>query len=517
MFGYDQGVMSGIIGADNAFGRYFNSPDANAQGNITALFDRDEQIGAVVGAILSFNIGEILGRRRMIMLAGSVLIIGTVILASSTIVGQLISGRIITGVGMGINCATSPVYLGECCPPKNRGAILSIQGLISIAGMLLGKSCLLSPQIKASTNNNKQAYWLDFGTSFYETDFQWRFPLAFQGFFAICLIIQVIGLPESPRWLVMKDRNQEAQAVLAALHNLPEDHTEVQLSLQEIHTAQELVSRGGPFHYKELFTGGKLQNWRRTALTVGIMIMQQFTGANMINYYAPVVYQNTMKISRHTSLILGGCTAVSYLIGSFISLFTTDYLGRRLVLMWSSAGLSMCFAVASILLSFGTVGAAYGAAAMIFLFQTFLGIGWHPVAWFYPSEINTTRLRGRATAITAASNWMTTFVVVKITPIAIGQYYYMCNSRYPNIGWKTFIIFAVLNALWIPIIYCFFPETKGLSLEDIDHIFEKGGITGGVLTSKGGRTVMPNQHRQEVGLEIEGKGLGGPSVIHVES
>lgn len=140
------------------------------------------------------------------------------------------------------------------------------------------------------------------------------------------------------------------------------------------------------------------------------------------NYYAPVVYQGTMKISRHTALILGGCTGVAYLIGSFISLWTTDFFGRRLVLMWSSAGLSMCFILATILLSLDSVSAAYGAAAMIFLFQTFLGIGWHPVAWFYPTEINTTRLRSRAMAITSASNWMTTFVVVKITPIAIGRY-----------------------------------------------------------------------------------------------
>ncbi|KAL3458228.1 general substrate transporter [Aspergillus heterothallicus] len=468
VFGYDQGVMSGIIGADNAFGRYFDNPGPDAQGNITALFD----IGAVVGAVLAFIVGDKLGRRKTIMLAAATLIIGTVILASSTTVAQLIAGRIITGVGMGINCATSPIYLGECCPPKHRGAILSIQGLVSIAGMLL-------------------AYWLDYGMSFYETDFQWRFPLAFQGVFAIALIVTVIPLPESPRWLVLKDRHSEAQRVISDLHDLPEDHEDVQLSLQEIHTAQELASRGGPFSYKELFSGGLLQNWRRTALTVGIMVMQQFTGANMINYYAPVVYQTTMGISRHTSLILGGCTGIAYLIGSFIALYTTDYLGRRLVLMWSSAGLSMCFIIASILLSIGTVSAAYGAAAMIFFFQAFLGIGWHPVAWFYPAEINTTRLRSRAMSITAASNWMTTFVVVKITPIAMDK-----------IAWKSFIIFAVLNALWIPIIYFFFPETKGLSLEDIDYVFEKGGITGGVFGAKGGRTVVPNQHRlQQAGVK----------------
>ena len=126
------------------------------------------------------------------------------------------------------------------------------------------------------------AYWLDYGTSFYETDFQWRFPLAFQGVFASLLGLLVIGLPESPRWLVLKDRAAEAKSVLAALHDLPEDHPDVQLSLLEIQTAQELASRGGPFHYSELISGGKLQNWRRTTLTVVIMIMQQFTGESAL-------------------------------------------------------------------------------------------------------------------------------------------------------------------------------------------------------------------------------------------
>lgn len=81
---------------------------------------------------------------------------------------------------------------------------------------------------------------------------------------------------------MLKDRGQEAQKVISDLHDLPEDHPDVQINLQEIYTAQELASQGGPFSFKELFGGGKLQNWRRTALTVVIMIMQQFTGANMM-------------------------------------------------------------------------------------------------------------------------------------------------------------------------------------------------------------------------------------------
>ena len=87
---------------------------------------------------------------------------------------------------------------------------------------------------------------------------------------------------------------------------------------------------------------------------------------------------------------------------------------------------------------------------------------------------------------------MCVFTVVQITPIAIG-----------NIGWRTFIIFACFNALWVPIVYVFFPETNGLELEDIDHLFDKGGLTGGVWSSKGGRTVEPGGHARDAGLQNE--------------
>ena len=176
--------------------------------------------------------------------------------------------------------------------------------------------------------------------------------------------------------------------------------------------------------------------------------------------------------------------------------------------MVSSVGLCSCFALAAGLLSIGSQSAAYGATAMVFLFQIFLGIGWLPIPWFYPSEVTTTRIRSKGQAIGSFINWMCVFTVVQITPIAIN-----------NIGWKTFIIFACFNALWVPIVWCFFPETNGLELEEIDHLFDKGGITGGVFSSKGGRTVQPKRHVGELDGEgdleaepkeievVEGKGL----------
>ena len=239
---------------------------------------------------------------------------------------------------------------------------------------------------------------------------------------------------------------------------------------------------------------------------------------NRINYYAPVVYANAMGLSRNLSLILGGATSLTYLIGSIIPLWVMDRFGRRPLLMLSASGLCLCFSLAAILLSVGTLGTAYGATAMVFLFQLFLGIGFLPIPWFYPSEVTTTRIRSRGQAFAgyvpsspsqennthptnilshSFINWMCVFTVVQITPIAIA-----------SIQWHTFIIFAVFNACWIPIVYAFFPETAGLQLEDIDHIFESGGITGGVLKAKGGRTVEPGYHASHPNLEGLRKDLG---------
>ncbi|KAF7557391.1 hypothetical protein G7Z17_g640 [Cylindrodendrum hubeiense] len=460
-----RGVMSGIIGADNRFGRDFNQPDASMQGNIVALYD----IGCVVGSILAYFIGEKLGRRMMLISGGTIMIIGTAILASSTTIAQLIVGRIVTGIGNGMNSSTAAVYQSECSPALHRGALLTLEGVVTILGLCI-------------------AYWLDYGTSFTDSPLQWRFPLAFQAVFAVCLVIQVIGLPESPRWLVQQDRHEEARGVIAALRDLPELDPQVEIAFLDIQLAVSEESAGGPFRYQELFTGGEIGNFRRILLTIGIQLMQQFTGANMINYYAPIVYQKTMGISRNLSLILGGCTSLTYLVGSIIPVFLIDRLGRRSLLMISSMGLAGCFCIAAGLLSSGNLTAAYAGVAFIFIFQLFLGVGWLPVPWFYPAEINTTRLRSRAAAISSGWNWMSVFAVVKFTPIAI-----------ESIGWRTFIIFAVLNTIWIPIIYCFYPETKGLELEDIDLIFAQGGITGGVWSNRG-YTVKYNQHAEAAGL-----------------
>lgn len=328
---------------------------------VTSIYD----IGCAVGCLFAFFYGHRFGRKKMIIAGGSIMIIGTIILGSSYSVAQFLVGRIVTGLGNGINSSTVPTYQSEMANSKNRGRLLSAQGTVTIIGLCI-------------------AYWLDYGLSFVQTPIQWRLPISFQAFFAICLVLQMIPLPETPRWLCEQDRREDAAEVLTRLQlDATEPHAvlTVDQSLLEIETAIAIESAGGPFRYRELLSGGKIQNLRRMILCGLVNIQQQFTGANMINYYAPVVYQNAMNLSRNTSLILGGCTSIVYLVGSFIPLWSMDRFGRRASLMTSASGLSFCFVMVSILLSIGSQSCAYGATAFVFIFQLFLGVGYLPVPW----------------------------------------------------------------------------------------------------------------------------------------
>lgn len=190
------------------------------------------------------------------------MVIGTIILGSSYSTAQFLVGRIVTGLGNGINSSTVPMYQSEMAHPEVRGRLLSAQGTVTIVGLCI-------------------AYWLDYALSFVNSPAQWRFPISFQAFFAACLVLQMLPLPDTPCWLCEQDRRDEAAEILARLQlEQPADESapEVVLLRREIETAIELESKGGPFRYRELLAGGKVQNLRRMILVGLVNVQQQFTG-----------------------------------------------------------------------------------------------------------------------------------------------------------------------------------------------------------------------------------------------
>ncbi|CAL5867988.1 uncharacterized protein PFLUO_LOCUS2211 [Penicillium psychrofluorescens] len=457
LFGYDQGVLSGIIGADNQFGQDFNHPDANTQGLIVSVY----QLGNVAGSIGIFFVGDYLGRKKSIVYATAIMLIGASLQTAAKNRGMMYAARVITGIGNGANTSTVPVWQSETSTAKERGKLVAVDSSLMIFGILI-------------------AYWMDYGFAQVSGPAQWRFPIGFQMVFIVIVLLLAMVLPESPRWLHKKGRHAEGDEVIARLVGkdvMADDPRVLDLSTVIMKTI-ELESAGGPFKMKELFQGGKLQNFRRMCICFAVDAFQQLGGICVITYYLPKVLSGSVGMSRHMSLLMSGIITTEYFVASIIQIFLVKYFKRRTLMFLSSAGEIITMAVLAGCVQDGGYAAGIVAVIMIFGYNTFYAFGWLTIPFVYPAEITTLRLRAKGAAVASVGAWIIEFMVVQITPYCV-----------QNIGYKTYILFAVLNAgIILPVVYCFFPETAGMRLEDIDHIFERGGITGGVL-SKTGRVV----------------------------
>ncbi|KAK7733134.1 hypothetical protein SLS53_008322 [Cytospora paraplurivora] len=447
LFGFDQGVMAGII-SSWAFVEDFPEVNGNStwQGFVTAIY----AVGCFIGALFILTFGDKLGRRKSIFLGAGIMIIGVIIQISSVppsggATAQFIVGRCITGVGNGINTSTVPTYQAECCHAHNRGKLICIEGGNVAVGSMI-------------------AYWIDYGCSYGPRAFVWRFPIAFQCAFALVILVMMLRLPESPRWLLTHGRNEEAITVLAALQNKQRHHDDVQGQLTFIQEAIRASGQeGGVTPIKEVFTRGKTQHLRRMLLGAGSQCMQQLSGCNAVIYYFPILFSTSIGTSDNLALLLGGVNMVVYAIFAMTSFLIVEKVGRRKLFFIGTIGQFLSMVLVFACLIPGTTSAAKGAGVGLFTYIGFFGATWLPLPWLYPAEINPMKTRARANALSTTQNWLWNFFIVMITPVLLD-----------SIGWGTYLFFAVLNVLFLPILWFFYPETSGRSLEEIDLIFAKG-------------------------------------------
>ena len=302
------------------------------------------------------------------------------------------------------------------------------------------------------------SYWVDLGLSFAPGSVAWRFPLAFQLVFCFFILACIPFLPESPRWLILKGQEEEARQVLASLSDVePDDHS-VDTDVLAIKETIEEMSRG---RFSDLFTMDKDRNLHRTLLAYTNQMFQQISGINLITYYAAVIY-NDLEIGDFMSRLLAALNGTEYFLASWPSVFLVERVGRRKLMLFGATGQAITMAILAGVNSSPQHNVKIAGIVFLFVFNTFFAIGWLGMTWLYPAEIVPLRIRAPANALSTSGNWIFNFMVVMITPVA-----------FDSIKHHTYTIFAVINALMVPSVYFFYPETAYRSLEEMDSIFAK--------------------------------------------
>ena len=254
VFGYDQGVMSGVVISDFWLAS-MSHPSTLMIGTITALYD----VGAVFGAIAAAFTADRLGRKHTLLLGAAIVIIGAVIMGSALERIQFMFARVITGIGIGYITSVTPVYQSEISAAAQRGWQVCCQLTTMLFGLML-------------------AYWINYGVYPHKSDFQWRFPILFQTVFAIYILGVAIWLPDTPRWLIQHDGNEErGLLVLSRLRGLGPDSEIVQKEKDGIIEAIQIESKEEGT-WGDLFKDNGIAANKRFYLALGIQFMQQLSG-----------------------------------------------------------------------------------------------------------------------------------------------------------------------------------------------------------------------------------------------
>ncbi|KAI1622027.1 MFS transporter [Exophiala viscosa] len=442
LFGYDQGVLGGLIALPSFLkANHINPDNADLQGTIVAIYD----IGCLSGCIVAGFVGQKLGRRLYIVIGGGLIIVGAGLQAGSHGSSYLIGGRVIAGIGMGLTTTMVPIWVAETSKASSRGALIAAQLTIVILGLTI-------------------AYWFDYGMLQHQpnTEAVWRLPIAFQVVFIILAWATIFFLPESPRYLYAKGEIDDADDIMARIYSVPVDSAIVTKHRADVFATLE-AEKEYKFSFKNLFydTSPVNTTWR---LWLGVLsqLFQQMDGNNIVSYYATYLFIHSLGMSQNTASITSGGVTLLFLGGTATTIWTVEHLGRRTVMLYGAIFCSIFMILFTIGLGVNTDHSLKLAVVSIFLFEFFFGASWCPLVWVYVPEIAPLHVRHVGTSMGVFTQWFITFIVVKFGPMGI-----------QDIGYKFYILFCVFNVLAIVFVYFCVKETKGLSLEEIDVLFAR--------------------------------------------
>ncbi|KAL7784344.1 general substrate transporter [Trichoderma ceciliae] len=479
LYGYNQGMFSGVL-AMPSFKQHmgeYDPFDPNAsqtkKGWLTAILE----LGAWFGTLFSGFLAETISRKYGIIVACFIFIIGVIVQACAIVAGPnaILGGRFITGMGVGSLSMIVPIYNSEVAPPEVRGALVALQQFAICFGIMV-------------------SFWIDYGTNYIggtqlgeQSDAAWLVPVCLQ--IAPCLVLLggMVFMPFSPRWLIHHDREGEAKKILSTLRGLPIDHELVELEFLEIkaqslfekrsiaeqfpHLREQTVWNNFKLQFvaiKSLFQ--KRSMFKRCIIAGVTMFFQQWTGINAVLYYAPTIFQQLGQTDNTVSLLATGVVGIVMFVATAPAVLWIDRIGRKPVLITGAIGMATCHIIIAILFAKNSdnwpehKAAGWAAVAMVWLFVVHFGYSWGPCAWIIIAEIWPLSSRPYGVSLGASSNWMNNFIIGQVTP-----------DMLQGITYGTYILFGIITYLGAAFIYFFVPETKRLTLEEMDIIFGSEG------------------------------------------
>ncbi|KAF2454232.1 general substrate transporter [Lineolata rhizophorae] len=461
LFGMDVGIIGGVLTLPAFVETYeldqkSDVERADLESNIVATL----QGGCFFGSLFASWVADKLGRRMALIISAAVTIVGCIMQAAGEgILDVMFVGRFVAGLGVGAASMITPLYISENAPRAIRGGLTGIYQLFIVTGVML-------------------AFWINYGSlQNFSGTATYVVPLSVQALPAILMLFSMMFCNESPRFLAKKDRWEDAQRTLERVRQLPASHDYIQEELSEIKAQLD--------HERMLISGSSVWdlqkemwlipgNRKRALISVGLMVCQQMTGVNAINYYAPLIFANLGITGTENGLFATGIYGITKMATCLcFLLFAADSLGRRRSLLWTSIAQGVVMYYIGLYVRIDppiegepVPGAGYVALVCVYLFAGFFQFGWGPVCWIYASEIPSARLRSQNVALAAATQWLFNFVVAKATPVML--------ETVGSHGYGAYLIYGSFCFSMFFFAWFFIPETKGISLEKMDELF---GVT----------------------------------------
>lgn len=432
LFGYDQGVMSGVITGPH-FRKFFNNPDALQIGTMVAVLE----VGAFITSVAAGKIGDIMGRKGTLFVGAVVFTVGGAVQTFTTGFWVMIVGRVVSGFGVGLLSTIVPIYQSEISPPDHRGALACME----FTGNIIGYS---------------SSVWVDYFCSYIDSDLSWRVPLFMQCVIGGILAAGCLVMPESPRWLIDTDQDDEGMRVIADLHGGNRQNRAALAEFQEIKDkVMEERASGEARSYVVMWRRYK----RRVLLAMSSQAFAQLNGINVISYYAPRVFEEAGWIGRD-AILMTGINSIVYVLSTLPPWYLVDRWGRRAILLSGAVVMAMALGATGWWMYIDVPQTANAVVVCVIIYNAAFGYSWGPLPWLYPPEIMPLTIRAKGVSLSTSTNWAFNFLVGETTPF-LQEY----------IEWRLYPMHGFYCVCSFILVYFLYPETKGVPLEEMDAVF----------------------------------------------